>query len=296
MKSGEARIAVHVAAVLFGLTGILGELIQGSAWLITAGRAAFASLSLLLFMRHLGHGIARPGRAVSVSVGLAGLLLAIHWVSFFMAVKIGGIAIATLGFASFPAFITLLEGLFFHERTRAFEWLIVAIVSVGLGLVAPSFNFRDEATTGLLWAIGSGLSFALFTLANRKAVGQWPAHALACIENAIVAALTLPWCLAEFTGLRASDWLWLFILGVVCTAFSHALLVASLSRLKARSAAIIIALEPIYAIAFAALFFAQYPSVRALLGGALIIGAILISSLDKSRAPAMRADRIDING
>ncbi|MFA7437592.1 DMT family transporter [Castellaniella sp.] len=296
MKSREARVAIHVAAVLFGLTGIFGELIQGSAWLITAGRAAFASLGLLLFMRHTGHRLTWPQGTVARFIGLAGLLLAVHWVSFFMAVKVGGIAIATLGFASFPAFITLLEGLLFRERTRASEWAIVGLVSLGLIGVAPSFDFQDEATIGLLWAIGSGLSFALFTLANRKAVDHLPAHALACLENALVAVLTLPWCLTEFATLRALDWFWIFMLGVVCTAFSHALLVASLSRLKARSAAIVIALEPVYAIAFAALFFAQYPPARAILGGALIITAILASGAARGRKPATTADRLDING
>jgi drug/metabolite transporter (DMT)-like permease len=113
-----------------------------------------------------------------------------------------------------------------------------------------------------------------------------PARELACWENLVVAALTLPWCFGEFATLRPLDWLWLFMLGVFCTALSHSLLVSSLSKLKARTAGIVIALEPVYAILFAALLFAQYPSLRALAGGALIIGAIIWSGTRRADAPA----------
>ncbi len=284
MNSRQATTAIHVTAVLFGLTGIFGELIQAGAILITAGRAAFATATLLLFMVRTGHRPARPARRALPVLLAAGVLLAVHWTTFFVAVKVGGIAIATLGFASFPAFITLFEGFLFKERTQASEWAVVALVTAGLALVTPSFDFGDQATVGLGWAVASGLSFALFTLANRKAVGLLPARELACWENGVVALLTLPWCLAEFADLRVLDWVWLFMLGVFCTALSHALLVASLARLKARTAGIVIALEPVYAILFAAILFAQYPSARALAGGALIIGAIVWSGLRRAAA------------
>ncbi len=285
MNPRQAQLAIHFTALLFGLTGIFGELIKASATLITAGRASFATLALLVFIRHSGHRLKNPGPGQLPILLLAGILLALHWISFFVAIKIAGIAIATLGFASFPAFITLFEGFLFKERTSVGEWLVVALVSIGLILVTPSFDLRNQASIGLLWAILSGLSFALFTLANRKAVSTMSADALACWENAVVALICLPWCLSEFSTLRAWDWLWLLMLGVFCTALSQALLVASLARLKARTAGLVIALEPVYAIVFAALLFAQYPSIRAIIGGIIIIGAIVWSGL-RNRTPA----------
>lgn len=288
MNSRQAQVAIHVTALLFGLTGIFGELIQASATLITAGRASFATITLLLFLIQAGHrpgGLSRHGLPLWVLL-LAGVLLAIHWTTFFVAVKVGGVAIATLGFASFPAFITLLEGFLFKEHTRASEWWVVALVTAGLVLVTPSFDFRNEATIGLGWGVASGLAFALFTLANRRAVSHLPARELAGWENLVVAALTLPWCFGEFSSLRALDWVWLFMLGVFCTALSHSLLVSSLALLKARTAGVVIALEPVYAILFAAVLFAQYPSLRMLTGGALIVGAIIWSGTRPSRSPA----------
>lgn len=280
MTRQRALLAIHVAAVLFGLTGIFGELIQADAALITAGRAAFAVLALVLFMRWQGSS-ARAGidqRRAAVLIA-AGIMLAIHWVTFFIAVKIGGVAIATLGFASFPAFITLCEWLVLRERVSRAEWFILLLVTTGLVLVTPSFDFRDQSTIGLAWAVASGLSFALFTLINRKAAAHLSAYQVACWENLIVLLVTLPFSLGGIGTVGALDWFWLALLGVFCTALSHYLLVSSLVVLKARSAGIVIALEPVYAILFAAVLFAQYPGPRALLGGAIMIGAIAWSGL-----------------
>ncbi len=282
MSRQNALISIHLAAVLFGLTGIFGELIQGEAGLITAGRAAFAVVSLLIFMRWQG---ASPFRGVDLRSATAltgaGLMLAIHWVTFFVSVKISGVAIATLGFASFPAFITLTEWLVLRERVSRAEWTILFLVTAGLVLVTPSFDFRDEATIGLAWAVASGLSFALFTVINRKAAGHLSAYQVACWENFVVVLATLPFSFGGFTELATLDWVWLALLGIFCTALSHFLLVSSLVALNARSAGIVIALEPVYAIVFAAILFAQYPSARALLGGAIMIGAIVWSGLRK---------------
>lgn len=280
MNRQRAVFAIHIAAILFGLTGIFGELIQADAMVITAGRASFAVLALLAVMRSMGTspllGVTRKNIKV---LAMAGFMLAVHWVTFFLAVKISGVAIATLGFASFPAFITLCECVFFKEKISMSEWLILLLVTLGLVLVTPSFDFQDDATLGLAWAILSGLTFALFTLINRRAASRIPAQQVACWENLFVALMTLPFAFPAITQLGALDWVWMAMLGILCTALSHYLLVSSLMVLKARSAGIVIALEPVYAIFFAAVLFAQYPSLRALLGGALMVGAIIWSGL-----------------
>lgn len=290
MNRQRALFAIHIAAVLFGLTGIFGELIQADAMVITAGRASFAVFALFAFIRYQGgslmHGFNRKNIGVLIA---AGGMLAVHWVTFFIAVKIAGVAVATLGFASFPAFITLCECIFFREKISIAEWLILALVTLGLVLVTPSFDFRDEATSGLIWAILSGLSFAIFTLINRRAAAHIPAQQVACWENLVVALLTLPFSFPAIAQLDAVNWLWIALLGIFCTALSHYLLVSSLMTLKARSAGIVIALEPVYAIFFAAILFAQYPSIRALFGGALMIAAIVWSGLRRTEKTAEKS-------
>jgi drug/metabolite transporter (DMT)-like permease len=76
-------------------------------------------------------------------------------------------------------------------------------------------------------------------------------------------------------AVSVASWVWLALLGIFCTGLSHALFVFSLSHMRVNMAGLVIALEPVYAIAVAWLLFAQVPALRTLAGGALIVSAIL---------------------
>lgn len=289
MNPRIALTALHVGALLFGLAGVLGKLASASAVVIVLGRAAFAVLALAAFSALTRRGWRRLGTRDWASLAVAGVLLTAHWVTFFMAVKIAGVAVATLGFASFPAFTVLLESLVFRERIRSNEVLLVALVSIGLVLVTPTFDLASQATSGLLWAIVSGLTFAVLSLVNRASGQRVPAVQAALCQNAVVGLCLLPFAVPQLPAVSALDWLWIGLLGVFCTGVAHSLFVASLAVIKARTAAVVFALEPVYGIAFAWVIFSEQPTVRMLLGGALIIVAIVLSTRAKT-TPAPAAD------
>src|SRR5471032_2060844 len=279
MTPRSALGALHIGALMFGLTGVFGKLASAAPAIIVFGRAVFAVLALSLFARLARNHRWQPLQAQDWRrLLLSGLLLAGHWVSFFIAVKVAGVAVATLGFASFPAFTVLLEGLIFRERIRFNEILLVVLVSIGLVLVTPDFDLASQATGGLLWAVLSGLLFSLLSLANRAGSGRISAVQAALCQNLVVAVCLLPWAAPGLAQVPALDWLWIGLLGVFCTAVAHSLFVASLAVIKARTAAVVFALEPVYGITFAWLLFAEQPTLRMLLGGALIIVAIVINS------------------
>ena len=289
MTPRTALGALHIGALMFGLTGVLGKLAAAAPAVITFGRAAFAVAALACFA-----SFARQTRwhrltlADGLRLALGGLLLAGHWVSFFIAVKVAGVAIATLGFASFPAFTVLLEGLIFRERIRANELFLVLAVSVGLVLVTPAFDLASEATAGLLWAVASGLLFALLSLTNRAGSGKVPAVQAALWQNLVVALCLLPFAAPQLPQVRALDWLWIGLLAVICTGLAHSLFVASLTVVKARTAAVVFAMEPVYGITVAWLLFGENPTLRMLIGGAVIVVAIVISSRQSAAGPGKR--------
>lgn len=303
----SALAAAHGVAVLFGLTGILGALIRFDAVAITAGRAGFAATALLVLAlaqrRPLLQGLG-PRRAGIVLA--SGFLLAVHWITFFMAVKVGGVAVATLGFASFPAFIALLDVVLFRESIGRAEGTMLALVTLGLVLVTPSFDVGDQGTVGLLWGLASGLSFAGLAICNRRGNRGMDAIQVAFWQNLVVALLVLPLLglgLAPpqiahsqapsswVTGAAAIDWaswFWLAVLGVLCTGLAHTLFVKSLEALDARSAGMIIALEPVYAIACAWWLFDEEPSGRMLVGASLIILATVLLAMGHTPSVARK--------
>ena len=303
----SALVAAHGVAVLFGLTGILGALIRFDAVAITAGRAGFAATALLVLAltqrRPLLQGLG-PRRAGIVLA--SGFLLAVHWITFFMAVKVGGVAVATLGFASFPAFIALLDVVLFRERIGRAEGTMLALVTLGLVLITPSFDVGDQGTVGLLWGLASGLSFAGLAICNRRGNRGMDAIQVAFWQNLVVALLVLPLLgrglvppqvahsqatSSLVTGGAAIDWaswFWLAVLGVLCTGLAHTLFVKSLEALDARSAGMIIALEPVYAIACAWWLFGEEPSGRMLVGASLIILATVLLAMGHKPSAARK--------
>ncbi|MFV0454826.1 MAG: DMT family transporter [Pseudomonas sp.] len=287
MTRRNALLAVHFGALMFGLSGVFGKLAVSNPLTITFGRALFAVLALLLAAQLLPRSGAHPSVRQRAGLVLGALLLGGHWLTFFVAVKVAGVGIATLGFASFPAFTLMLEGLLFRERTRPIEFTMVAMVCLGLLLVTPEFDLGSEATIGLLYGVLSGLLFALLSLLNRAVtVGVDPVQA-ALWQNATIMLGLLPFAWSAIPVIPATDWLWLALLGVLCTGLAHSLFVASLRVLKARTTSVIFALEPVYGIAIAWWLFNEQPTLSMLVGGVLIILASIITSRLKAASPVV---------
>lgn len=287
----QSLFAIHLVAILFGATGIFGAVIQSDATIITWGRALFAVFTLVLLNRMLvGRG---DQQALNLSAWhnhwrafvLSGAMLALHWVTFFYSVKVGGIAVATLGFASFPAFITLIEACFLREKVARAEWLRLILVSVGLVLITPSFEWSNRGTEGLVWGVFSGAAFGVLAVLNRRKLSRVNAFQVAGIQNAIVLLILTPWVIPVLSQVRLADWLLIAALGIFCTGLAHWLFVSSLRQLPARTAGLVVAAEPLYAIFFAWVLFSQVPSGRMLLGAAVMMSAIFSASLAVRHSP-----------
>ncbi len=282
----QSLVAIHLVAILFGATGIFGAVIDANAAVITWGRAVFAVLTLAAVGGALGESGFK--HALTQARGWAllgsGTMLALHWVSFFLSVKFGGIAVATLGFASFPAFITLIEWGILGERIQRAEWARLFVVSCGLLLITPSFDLDNIATEGLLWGLLSGASFGVLAVLNRRALSGVNAFHVAGLQNAVVCLLLTPWVIFELRDVSLRDWYLIAALGVICTGIAHLLFVSSLRCLHARTAGLVVASEPLYAIVFAWVLFAEVPSARTLVGAVMMVGAIFSASLAVHRA------------
>lgn len=277
---GAALASMHLATLLFGVSGVFGRLTTCSAAMIVFGRTVFALAALWLLLRRRG---CMPWRGVDARqagrLALSAVLLAVHWFTFFLGIKIGGVAVGTLGFACFPAFVAFFEHLFFRERITGAEKMLMACVTLGLVLVAPAYDFGDRGTEGLLWGVLSGMVYALNAIGNRRNVGSMSGEQVCWWQYAFIAPLTLPLVAGELPAVTAWDWLWLACLGLLCSGLAYTLFVNSLREIPARLAAVVIALEPLYAIAVSWLCLGERPGLRMFCGGAIILGAVIAAGL-----------------
>ncbi|WP_140920088.1 DMT family transporter [Limnobaculum xujianqingii] len=282
MTRGSALWQMHAAAVLFGISGIFGKLIISGVAVLVFGRAVFAVLSLsvlLIKSRRLPWQGMTAQRIFNLLA--MGLLLVAHWVTFFIGIKVGGVAVATLGFACFPAFVALLESVLYREQLTKTEYTLIGLVSLGLVLVTPGFDFANNATEGLIWGILSGFTYALLTIGNRSVAAKMSGVQVNWWENLSVMLCLLPFAVADIPQVPWLDWVWIACLGLLCTGLSYSFFINALKVINARTAAMIIALEPVYAILVAWVLFHEQPGLRMVAGGALIIFAVAWSTRQK---------------
>jgi drug/metabolite transporter (DMT)-like permease len=273
----QALLALHAAVLLFGFAGLFGKWLALPAVTIVFGRSAIASVALALLLRVV-HETGFRG-AFEWRLAAGGVVLALHWVSFFQAIQIASVAVGLLGFASFPLFVLLLEAGLRQRALHAAEWLTAALVTVGLALLVPEFNLENRTVRGLAWGLVSGFTFALLAVNNRALAARHGSGAIALWQNACAALVLLPFAVAAGAVPDARDTALLVVLGVACTAFSHTLFIRSLRVLSAHTASVVAALEPVYGIALAFVLLGETPSARTLAGGALIVGAAFFATV-----------------
>lgn len=266
-------LAIHLAVLLFGLAGLFGKWILLPATIIVWGRVFFASISLGLFlwMRRMPFRLSRSSDYWYLL--LLGVLLALHWVTFFRAIQLSTVAIGLLTFSTFPIFTAFLEPVFFRERQKAGDILLALVTFAGVALVLPSFSLQDTLTRGALWGIVSGTTFAVLSILNRRYVQQYPSLVIAFYQDLAATMALLPFLFFLRPAIDGREWGLLVLLGVVFTAVSHTLFIGGMKTVKARTASVIGALEPVYGIVAAALLLQEVPSWQVVLGGAIILAA-----------------------
>lgn len=275
-----ALFKVHCTAVLFGATGIFGVLIESDSFVLTLARLLIAFLALSLFFLFKKTRLQKLNLEEMGIQALLGGLLTAHWVTFYIAVKVGGVAVGTLGFASFPAFVALFEMLALKERLKIREFYLLAAITLGLILVTPEFQFGNQATQGLLWGILSGAVYAVLAILNRKNATQLSGSQASWWQYLFGAVILLPFA-PQLLDVPAKDWFWLLCLGLLCTGVAYTLFVSSLNIINARTAAMIISLEPVYAIIMAWLCLGETPTLRMIIGGILIVFSVAAVNFKK---------------
>lgn len=273
MTRTPALLALHLSVLLFGVAGLFGKLVLLPPLIIVLGRVAFASAALgsILFVGRRSLRL-RDRRDAFGLVGL-GVLLAVHWVTFFHSIQLSNVAIGLLTYSTFPIFTAFLEPLLLRERWSWPDGIAAAVTFTGVALVVPELDWANTLTRGAFWGVVSGLTFALLSIANRGFVRRYDPLVLAFHQDFWATLVLLPSIAVLNAVPGRGDMLLLLLLGVVFTALAHGLFIRGLRDVRARTASVIATLEPVYGIGFAIVLLGEAPAPRTLLGGVVILGA-----------------------
>ncbi len=271
--------AVHLAVLLFGFPGLFARWVPLSPLLIVLGRVAFASLALAAFMavRKISLRMA-PGRDLALCA-VCGIILAVHWSAFFEAVRVSSVAVGLLAYATFPAFTVFLESFKERKRPDAANVLFSGITLLGVFLVVPRFTLAEPVLLGVLWGLLSGATFAVLAILNRRLSKRHSSLRVAFYQDLFAGLALLPVLLGGIPRLTGRDLALLAVLGVLCTAVAHTLFIRGMRGVSAQTASLIASLEPVYGILLALALLGEVPARRTVLGGAVLLGAVLLVTL-----------------
>jgi drug/metabolite transporter (DMT)-like permease len=271
MSKKTGLIDIHVAVLLFGLAGLFGKWLPLSPILIVLGRVFFASLALAFLLVTTHKGFSIGPRRIYLTLLFLGFILSVHWGSFFQSIQVSSVAIGLLSYSTFPVFTTFLEPLFFKERLIKINVFFSLLCLFGVFLIIPSFQLNNAAFRGVLWGLFSGFTFAILTVFNRKLTQKLSPLSIAFYQDFFATIFLLPFLFILRPSLSGRDVLLLILLGTLCTAGSHTLFIKGMRTIKAQTASIISALEPVYGILFAFLLLHETPSLRTVAGGCIIL-------------------------
>src|SRR5256884_1072685 len=262
------------AAILWSTGGLFIKATHLSAFELSFGRSLLAAIVIAIFTRREGFGINRISAITSI-------LYAALLILFVVATKLTTAANAIFLQYTAPVYVLILEPLFYKEKFRARDFVTVAACIAGMSLFFVG-KLRPQDVTGNLFALASGVCFALFFLLLRHSKARQVNRAASAIYgNLIVVLICAPaFFSAVKSGIAPMDLASVTYLGIVQIGFAYLLFTLAMARgVRSLDAGIIGYVEPVLNPIWVFLFLGERPSGWAIIGGAIIIASVMVHML-----------------
>lgn len=286
----RAHALLHFTVLLWGTTAILGKSIRIAALPLVFYRVAIVTvlMAAVLVRRRVPFAVSWRRAA---ELGGAGVLVALHWVLFYAAIKLAGVSVAVLCLSTITFFTALLEPLVFRRPLKRHELVLGALVVLGVVLLLR-LEVRGSSK-GYAMGIASAFFSAAFGTWNGSLVLRERAERVTLYELAAagigcgVAFVALGGFVAPWE-VTLHDWGLLAFLAVACTLLPWLWSLRILRTLSPYTVAISVSLEPVYSILFAFLLWPNEErlTARFYVGGGLLIALVLVNGALKGRRAA----------
>jgi len=273
------HFSLHVIILIWGFTGILGKVISIPFYSIVIYRMGIAFLALLIYFLISKKQFEKSIKKISIFI-LVGVIVGIHWATFFQALKVSNVSVTLTTLASASFFVSFLEPLFYRRRIIWYEVFFGLLVIFGLYLI---FSFEAEYKLGIILALCSAFTAALFSVINGRLIQKSKAGQITMYEmlgGVIgISIYTLLFENVEVGAFSPSflDIFYLLILGIICTAVAFVVSIEVMKVLSPYTVSISINMEPIYAIILALIFFGESEkmTIGFYFGAALILSTVI---------------------
>lgn len=280
-------IILHLTVFIWGFTGILGALISINAVQMVWYRVLIASISLFAYFLWSKTDI-KISKKQFFQFFFTGSIVAIHWIFFFHAIKVANVSVSLICLSSVTLFISILEPLIKKQTISKGDIFIGLVIIAGIYLI---FKFESGYTLGIIFGLSSAIAASFFSTINSTLVQKTEPSIIGFYELSgaffwiTIYRLFDSSLATETFSLSLMDWIYLMVLGTICTALAYVAGVGVMRTLSAFRVALITNLEPVYGIILAFLFFGSKEQMTGgfYLGSLLILGAVFLYPIYKKR-------------
>ena len=265
------------AAVLWSTGGLFIKWTTVSGLELSFGRSLLAAITVAIFTRHEGFGLNRV-------TAIASLLYAALLVLFVLATKETTAANAIFLQYTAPVYLLILEPLIYKEKFRRRDLIVVIACIAGMSLFFVG-KLRPQDVTGNMLALASGFCFACYFLLLRHSTARAVNRASSVIYgNLLVVLIAAPAGISALSGMSAHDAMSIVYLGVVQIGLAYTLFTVAMARgVRSLDAGIVGYIEPVLNPIWVFLVLGERPTKWALVGGAIIVFAVVVHTLLEAR-------------
>lgn len=269
--------------LIFGLTALFSKLITLTALEISLLRSIFAAAFIFAIFLWQKKSIQLSTQKDYAIVILLGVLLALHWVTYFHAMQISTIAVGVIALYTYPIITVFLEPLFHGERPHIKDIVSAFVVLFGIYLLVPEFSFSNETTLGIVWGVLSAFLFALRNIVQGHYFKGYTAKHSLFYQTLVTFIVLSPFSFSVIPEATVTQWGQLLILGIFFTALPHTLFAFSLLNLKAKTVSLVACIHVVYATIFAALVLGEWAEPSTVVGGLIVLSAAMYESYTAGR-------------
>ncbi|HNQ13791.1 MAG TPA: DMT family transporter [Bacteroidia bacterium] len=279
----RAYLLMHLAILLWGFTGILGKAIQMNESLIVWYRLLITSVSLLPLVYYRKEFI-NISKKTLLRIFFVGFLIALHWILFYLAIKISNVSITLSCFATITLFTALLEPMYQKKWPKLLELFLSLVVLCGLFCI---YQVQQSSLAGILAAVGAAFLGSMFTVENKYLIKEIKPSFLTWLEittGFVILSMVLPFYLSfnqiSFSIPEGWDIMYLLLLSIICTTIAFTISLIALETVSAFTMNLSVNLEPIYSIVLAIIIFKEGKELQPgfYLGTGIILLAVLLYS------------------
>ncbi len=272
---------IHFCVLLWGFTAILGKLITLPAQALVVWRMALVC-GFLAMLPKVWRGITALKPKLILTYAGIGIIVALHWLTFYGAIKLSNASVAVSCLALGSIFAALIEPILTEKAWNKNELLIGILAVPGVILLVGGVPLSMH--TGIIVGIISAFLTSLFAVLNKRYVHDAEPESVTFIEMS-VGALFLTVASILYFGTDKTlmvpdshDAILLLILALVCTLFPFILSLHALRHISAFTTQLALNLEPVYAIVIAALWLKEYEELtpQFYLGVSIILLAVFV--------------------